>query len=133
MTSIDQFVTDYLRGNGLGQYTAQVRPVIDGLIEREQNLARSIIDAAADNGMERDTAVTFLTEIGMHVPGLVAAATFTGEAPTGTFAMPENPGTVESAMNAIDETGDDLEARVARLERIVTDLIQFARANGYRA
>lgn len=115
---ITDLVRQHLDGAGLRSYARQAEPIITALIQREQNLARAIIEYAGQAGLPQGEAVSALQGLGMHVAGVQPVQTMTG--------------TVASAVEQ-NQAGDlDVAAALARINTQLDRLTEFARANGYR-
>lgn len=72
--SINNTVTTALTNNGLGQYDRHAAPVVTALIEREQGIYNSLMEAAVAKGLPRNEAVRLFEGVGLHAPTQDAAA-----------------------------------------------------------
>ena len=107
--SIGHVVEDILVARGYSQYRSYASPVIDGLIERERDVADRIVDAEGiGDGLTRDEIRAILEGCGMSVRPPVEA----------------------EAGQPMAEA--DLASVLGRIERTLGALTEFARANGYR-
>src|SRR5262245_13548927 len=107
--SIGHVVEDILVARGYSQYRSYASPVIDGLIERERDVADRIVDAEGiGDGLTRDEIRAILEGCGMSVRPPVEA----------------------EAEQPMAEA--DLASVLGRIERTLGALTEFARANGYR-
>lgn len=68
MSTINETVTTALANNGLRQYERQAAPVVQALVQREQAIAATLIQAAVDNGIDRDQAVRVFEGAGLALP-----------------------------------------------------------------
>jgi hypothetical protein len=75
MTSIQETVQQEMSRNGLSGYTAQARPVIDALVERERGISDTLIRFATEQGLTRSDASAACEEAGLAVRPVVAAPT----------------------------------------------------------
>ena len=68
MTSINDAVTTAMNNNGLRQYTRQAAPVVAALEAREKEITSTLLQAAVNNGINRDEAVRVFTGAGLAMP-----------------------------------------------------------------
>ena len=124
--TIEQTVNTALARAGLGGYSRSVRPIVDELVQRESQIAATLIDFACDRGLDREQAMSALSNAGMHTPQVQPSAVYGGQ-------MPQNAGTVQSAQEA-SAAGSDvaLAETLARIDSTLDSLVGFARENGYR-
>jgi hypothetical protein len=113
-TSIEQTVSQYLNGNGLGGYANRVQPVVDNLIARERDMSEKLITYAVDQGANESEVRSYLEQIGMTVPSAEP------------FILDDDE-EEEEAPSGDSDTSSKLDAIMARLD----SLTAFARRNGY--
>lgn len=113
MTTINDTVTTTLARAGLSGYEQQARPVIDALVQREQQITADLIEGAVQRGIPRDEAVRVFEGVGLTLP-----------TPDPVAMMPRP--------TAAPAEGGNLAAQVTALARAVADLTEFARSTGFR-
>jgi len=112
--SITDVVANQMRSRGLHRYETEARPVVEGLIEREETISSDLIDYAVGQGLRRDEAQQMLRDLGMHVRS----------APVGTVA---------SAAQANQETevaDADADSTLAQIQARLEELEAIAQAHG---
>lgn len=74
MPTIHDTVDAAMRQQNLGQYSQQAAPVKEALVQREQDIAAALLDAAEQNGVSRADATRIFEGAGMHLPTAGGAA-----------------------------------------------------------
>lgn len=68
MTNLNDAANAAMNANGLRQYSRQAEPVIAALTEREKGITATLLQAAQDNGIDRETATRVFQGAGLTMP-----------------------------------------------------------------
>lgn len=109
MSTITEVVDQQLRAAGMGNYRGQAQSVVTALEAREQAAVESLMDFATQAGLSRESAREAIEAAGLRVQAAQAV----------------NEASSESAGEQ-----SDTDARLARLEESVTQMLDAARSRG---
>lgn len=112
MSNVREVVIEAMQEHGMAGYVNQAGPVLDVLVERDSDIADSLIEAGVGLGAPEERVRSLMIEVGLLPAPLVAVS---------------SNGNTESA-----EGGDDVMGMLRSIQSSIEGLTTFARANGYR-
>lgn len=105
---IPETIDTLLNQQGLGQYRQQAQPVKDALVQREQDIASALLEAAVGGGLDRNDVTRQFEGLGMHLP------------------------TAPAVQPGADSRVDEHAQALVDQKREIDALKEFARANGFK-
>lgn len=129
MSTINTVVHDTLVNRGYGQYMSYADPVIEALVQREQQIAEHLINASRALDLDPSVVHGALADAGMHVPNGAEPA----EPVIGSLASMRAAREDDDAPEPQQEQQDPVLRMLADIQEQIANLTGFARQHGYRA
>lgn len=98
---------------GLRQYTGQAQPVVQALIQREQNLMQAIVEKCVQAGMSQQQAQDICQTVGAHLAQQGGAYSQQGQSWSG-----QTTGQFSQQPQSVEQTLEDIQRRLGELEAV---------------